>query len=99
MCSSDLMLLGVFLTAFNDNAAVAYLTSLIPNASPLFRYSVISGVVTGGGLTVLANAPNPAGYVILQKHFKEGIAPIPLFLAAFFPTLVFFSLFFLRFMS
>lgn len=96
---SGVMLLGVALTAFNDNAAVAYLTSLIPNASPLFRYSVISGVVTGGGLTVLANAPNPAGYVILQKYFKEGIAPIPLFLAALFPTVVFFCLFFLRFLT
>lgn len=91
------MLFGVFLTAFNDNAAVAYLTSLIPDSSALFRYSVISGVVTGGGLTVLANAPNPAGYVILQKYFKEGIAPIPLLLAALFPTFVFFVLFFLRF--
>ncbi|MEM8628937.1 MAG: putative Na+/H+ antiporter [Chlamydiota bacterium] len=94
----SVMLLGVFLTAFNDNAAVAYLTSLIPNATPLFRYSVISGVVTGGGLTVLANAPNPAGYVILQKYFKEGISPGPLFLAALFPTCVFFLLFFLRFL-
>lgn len=93
------MLLGVFLTAFNDNAAVAYLTSLIPDASPLFRYSVISGVVTGGGLTVLANAPNPAGYVILQKYFKEGISPVSLFLAALFPTFIFFLLFFLRFIS
>ncbi len=92
------MILGVILTAFNDNAAVAYLTSLIPNWDNTFRYAVIAGVVTGGGLTVIANAPNPAGYVILQKYFKDGISPIYLFLSAIVPTLIFFFLFYSPFL-
>lgn len=90
---SAVMGLSVILTAFNDNAAVSYLTSLIPATPLAFKYAVISGVVTGGGLTVIANAPNPAGYVILGKHFKSGISPLKLFLSAIIPTCVFFLLF------
>jgi hypothetical protein len=44
--------------------------------------------VTGGGLTVIANAPNPAGQSILSKYFKDGISPMKLFMGALFPTLV-----------
>jgi len=92
------MISGVVLTAFNDNASIAYLISLIPETSESFRYAIISGVVTGGGLTVIANAPNPAGYVILQNHFKNGISPLYLFLAAVVPTLIFFALFYFPFL-
>ena len=44
-----------------------------------------------GGLTVIANAPNPAGVGILQeaKVFEgEGISPLGLFLGALPPTAV-----------
>jgi Putative Na+/H+ antiporter len=91
------MVVGVILTAFNDNAAISYLTSLIPNWGDDFKYAIISGVVTGGGLTVIANAPNPAGFVILNKHFSGGISAVRLFLAAIFPTILFFILFYLPF--
>ncbi|MFM1749641.1 MAG: hypothetical protein RLZZ188_3307, partial [Verrucomicrobiota bacterium] len=40
------------------------------------------------GLTVIANAPNPAGQAILARHFPGGVAPLPLALAALTPTLV-----------
>lgn len=91
------MAIGSALTAINDNAAVTYLTSLIPNFSDVQKYAIMSGVITGGGLTVIANAPNPAGYVILSKHFPRGISPLYLFLGAIIPTLLFFSLFSMRF--
>jgi hypothetical protein len=52
------------------------------------EYAVVAGAVTGGGLTVIANAPNPAGQSILSKFFKDGVSPLKLLLAALFPTLV-----------
>jgi hypothetical protein len=77
------------LTAFNDNAAITYLATLVPNFSDSLKAAVMSGAICGGGLTVIANAPNPAGQSLLQKYFPEGsIAPGGLFLAAFGPTLV-----------
>lgn len=59
----------------------------LANAEGL-EYAVVAGAVTGGGLTVIANAPNPAGQSILNKYFKDGISPLKLLLAALFPTLV-----------
>ncbi len=96
--AGSVMFLGTVLTAFNDNAAIAYLTSLVPNWSLALKYAVMSGILAGGGLTVIANAPNPAGYVILQPYFKKGISSLYLFLGAFFPTLIAFSLFFFWFL-
>ena len=52
------------------------------------EYAVVAGAVTGGGLTVIANAPNPAGQSILSKFFENGISPLRLLLGALFPTLV-----------
>ena len=76
------------LTAFTDNAALTYLGSQVPNVSETFQYALVAGAVAGGGLTVIANAPNPAGYSILQKSFgPEGIHPGKLFLYALLPTL------------
>lgn len=77
------------LTALNDNAAITYLATLVPNFSDALKNAVVSGAICGGGLTVIANAPNPAGQSLLQKYFPGGsIAPGGLFLAALFPTLV-----------
>lgn len=85
---SFLMKLAIVLTAFNDNAAVTYLTTLIPNLGPDLKYAVVSGAVIGGGLTVIANAPNPAGQSLLKKYFEDGISPVGLFLAALSPTVI-----------
>lgn len=79
------------LTALTDNAALTYLGSLVEGISDELKYALVAGAVTGGGLTVIANAPNPAGVGILQgaKVFKgEGISPLGLFLGALFPTAV-----------
>ncbi|MEQ1851427.1 MAG: putative Na+/H+ antiporter [Chthoniobacteraceae bacterium] len=79
------------LTALTDNAALTYLGSLVEGISDELKYALVAGAVTGGGLTVIANAPNPAGIGILQsaKVFKdEGISPLGLFLGALMPTAV-----------
>ena len=77
------------LTAVTDNAALTYLGSLVEGSNELWRYMLVAGAVTGGGLTVIANAPNPAGFSILKGCFSDGtISPLKLFLAASLPTLV-----------
>ncbi len=77
------------LTAITDNAALTYLGSLVEGTSDLWRYMLVAGAVTGGGLTVIANAPNPAGFSILKGTFPDGaISPLRLFLAALVPTLI-----------
>ncbi|HEY3898735.1 MAG TPA: putative Na+/H+ antiporter [Chthoniobacter sp.] len=84
-----LMIGSTVLTAFNDNAAITYLASLVPGFSESLRYAVVAGAVVGGGLTVIANAPNPAGQSILQSQFGDsGISPLKLFLGALGPTLI-----------
>lgn len=79
------------LTAITDNAALTYLGSLVEGLSDDLKYALVAGAVTGGGLTVIANAPNPAGVGLLQnaKVFEsEGINPVGLFLGALHPTLI-----------
>jgi hypothetical protein len=84
-----LMIGSTLLTAVNDNAAITYLASLVPTFTDELKYAVVAGAVTGGGLTVIANAPNPAGQSILQKYFGEdGISPAKLFLNALIPTAI-----------
>jgi hypothetical protein len=76
------------LTAFNDNAAITYLATLVPGFTDELKYAVVAGAVTGGGLTVIANAPNPAGQSILQRYFPDGVSPLGLLLGALVPTLI-----------
>ena len=76
------MLTSRALTAFNDNAAITYLSTLVPGFTDSLKYAVVAGAVTGGGLTVIANAPNPAGQSILNGHFEGGISPLGLLKAA-----------------
>jgi Na+/H+ antiporter NhaD/arsenite permease-like protein len=77
------------LTAVTDNAALTYLGSLVEGLSDEFKYALVTGAVTGGGLTVIANAPNPAGFAILRGSFEdEAIHPLGLFIAAMPATLI-----------
>ncbi len=85
---TSLSLGATVLTAFNDNAAITYLATLVPDFTDSMKYAVVTGAVAGGGLTVIANAPNPAGQSILQKHFAHGVKPLYLFLGALVPTLI-----------
>ncbi len=79
---------AAILTGFNDNALITYLSTLVPNLPQALKIAVVQGAVTGGGLTVIANAPNPAGQALLGKFFGDGISPLKLLLAAVLPTLV-----------
>jgi len=84
----SLMVTATILTAFNDNAAITYLCTLIPGFTDTLKYAVVAGAVAGGGMTVIANAPNPAGMSILKKYFENGVSPGGLLKAALLPTIV-----------
>jgi len=85
--------LATVLTAFNDNAAITYLATLVPDFSDGLKYAVVAGAVAGGGLTIIANAPNPAGISLLKKYFSNGVSPMGLLGAAIIPTFIAFVLF------
>lgn len=94
--SLPLFLGSAALTAVTDNAALTYLGSLVPGLSDESKYALVAGAVTGGGLTVIANAPNPAGFGILNGTFGDtGISPLGLLLGALPPTIVAAALFWL----
>jgi hypothetical protein len=76
------------LTGITDNAALTYLGSLV-ELTDSAKYFLVSGAVAGGGLTVIANAPNPAGYGILKEAFGEdGIKPLGLLKSVLIPTVI-----------
>ena len=83
-----LMVVSTVLTAFNDNAAITYLSTLVPKFTDSLKYAVVAGAVAGGGLTVIANAPNPAGQAILKKYFENGVSPAGILAGALLPTLI-----------
>ena len=79
---------STILTSFNDNAAITFLASQVEGLPAQLKYAVLAGAVAGGGLTVIANAPNPAGQALLGKFFGEGVSPLKLAAAALIPTLI-----------
>ena len=80
---------AIGLTAVTDNAALTYLGSLVDGLPADFKYALVAGAVVGGGLTVIANAPNPAGISILRRYFdKQSISPSRLLVTALAPTSV-----------
>jgi hypothetical protein len=76
------------LTAFNDNALITYLATLVPSLDPHLQVAIVQGAVAGGGLTVIANAPNPAGQALLGRHFDGAVHPLRLLAGALAPTVV-----------
>ena len=76
------------LTAVNDNALITYLATLAPNLSDELKFAVVQGAVVGGGLTVIANAPNPAGQALLGRFFDGAISPLGLLAGALLPTVI-----------
>jgi hypothetical protein len=83
-----LMFVSTVLTAFNDNAAITFLSTLVPGFTDSLKYAVVAGAVAGGGLTVIANAPNPAGQAILKKYFENGVSPVGILAGAIVPTII-----------
>ena len=88
LAEGPLFFTSTVLTAFNDNALITYLATLVPDLSESLKVAVVEGAVTGGGLTVIANAPNPAGQALLGRFFGQAIHPLGLFLGALLPTIV-----------
>jgi hypothetical protein len=76
------------LTAFNDNALITYLATLVPDLADPLKIAVVQGAVAGGGLTVIANAPNPAGQALLSRFFDGAVHPLGLVAGAALPTLI-----------
>jgi Putative Na+/H+ antiporter len=88
LSGSPLFLSSIVLTAFNDNALITYLGTLVPDLDESLKIALVEGAVTGGGLTVIANAPNPAGQAILSRFFGGSVLPLGLLLAALVPTIL-----------
>jgi hypothetical protein len=88
LSETPLFLAATILTAFNDNALITYLATLVPNMSDGMKTAVMEGAVTGGGLTVIANAPNPAGQALLGRFFDGAILPVWLLAGALVPTII-----------
>jgi hypothetical protein len=89
MSSNALFFGATALTAITDNAALTYLGSLILGISDEAKYSLVAGAVAGGGLTMIANAPNPAGVALLRQGFSDAsIGAGELLVGALIPTLV-----------
>lgn len=87
--SAELMYFSsVGLTAVTDNAALTYLGSQVSGLTDLAKYALVAGSITGGGLTIIANAPNAAGVSILSEKFPQGVSPFALLRAALLPTIV-----------
>ena len=89
-----LMISTIVLSAFNDNATIAYLAAQVPMLSENtsvaagLRQAVIAGALAGGGMTVIANAPNLAGQTLLSRFFTGGVSPFRLAIWALVPTLI-----------
>lgn len=79
---------SVALTSVTDNAALTYLGAQVQGLSDSSKYYLVAGALAGGGLTIIANAPNAAGFSVLQSKFKDGLNPFQLLLAALLPTVV-----------
>ena len=90
-----LMAVATVLTAFNDNAAITYLATLVPNFSDALKHAVVAGAVTGGGLTIIANAPTPAGIALLKKYFDGAVSPAGILAGSLVPTILMFVIFML----
>ncbi len=74
------------LTGIIDNAAITYLGGQTTSLTPSLKYALMAGAVSGGGLTIIANAPNPIGYSLLMPDFQTGVSPLKLLGFALVPT-------------
>jgi len=96
LADKSLYFVATALTAVTDNAALTFLGSQVDGLTESSKWALVSGAITGGGLTILANAPNPAGFAILSPKFKNGsLNAAKLFLAALGPTVITVVCFFL----
>ncbi|MDD4932183.1 MAG: putative Na+/H+ antiporter [Methylacidiphilaceae bacterium] len=88
LSETSLLFSASAISAFNDNALVTYLASLVPGLEESSKRAVMAGAIASGGLTVIANAPNPAGQALLSRFFPDGVSPIGLAAGALVPTAI-----------
>ena len=88
LSETPLFIGSVVLTSFNDNAAITFLASQVDGLAANLKYAILAGAVCGGGLTVIANAPNPAGQALLSRFFGDGVSPGKLLMGALIPTII-----------
>jgi hypothetical protein len=89
MSEKALYFAATALTGVTDNAALTYLGSQVPTLTEASKWALVSGAISGGGLSILANAPNPAGFSILSSRFPNGaLNALKLFLAALPLTMI-----------
>jgi len=88
LSETPLFIGATILTAFNDNALITYLATLVPDLADALKAAVVEGAVVGGGLTVIANAPNPAGQALLSRFFDNSVSPLWLLAGALPPTVI-----------
>lgn len=95
--SKNIFIVSLILTTFNDNASITYLASQVSEFcnSKYLQNSVVAGAIIGGGLTVMANAPNPIAIKILEKFFNKNISFYKLFFSAIIPTILYSIIFLL----
>lgn len=79
---------ATLLTAVTDNAALTYLGTQVEGLSDASKFALVAGAVAGGGLTIIANAPNAAGYSVLSGKFPTGVSPLKLLMASALPTAI-----------
>ncbi|KRH78642.1 hypothetical protein FERRO_16340 [Ferrovum sp. JA12] len=80
---------SALITAVTDNAALTYLGTLLPNPPENFKLALVKGAIAGGGLTLIANAPNPIAGKFLKPYFvHHRILAKELFKSALVPTLI-----------
>lgn len=85
----SLLIGSAVLTSFTDNAALTYLGSQVSGISEAAKQALVSGAIAGGGMTLIANAPNLVGFSMVQNRFaREGFRPELLAAWAFVPTLI-----------
>lgn len=79
----------LLLAPVTDNAAITSLASQVTTLSENSKYLIVSAAVVGGGMTIIANAPNPAGYALLRAYCPgKNLKPLKLLLSALVPTVV-----------
>ena len=86
--TTGLNIASILLSSFNDNASIAYLGTLVSDMNPSLKYALFTGAITGGGLTIIANAPNAVGRSILKSYFPDNISSVKLFCYALPPTVI-----------
>lgn len=92
--SLPLYLGALFLAPVTDNAAITALASQVETLTEASKYLIVAAALVGGGMTIIANAPNPAGFALLREHCPGGhLKPLYLVICGGIPTVVAGSIF------